>query len=227
MNVVLEKHTFFKRHQARDESVVNYVSVLRGLSNLCEFGNITESLIRDQLVRCTNNMRIQEKLLIKNPNLEEAIEIAKGVELTQQCMKEMNCSNRENVSVVHCDECREGVMKMHLSSHKEKKFGQEKIKLKCFRCGSFNHLANNMMCQARNVTCHKCRKKGHFARLCRESEVNMLMREDKVDLPHNKCILKVSSASKKAKTYPECELEVEVQKVKMFADSCSPYTLIN
>ena len=83
VNVVMERHKFFKRCQAQDESIVNYVAVLRGLTKFCEFGNLTDSLIRDQIVCCTNNVKIQEKLLIKNPSLTEAIEIAKGIELTQ------------------------------------------------------------------------------------------------------------------------------------------------
>ena len=119
----------------------NYVAVLRGLSRLCEFGNLKDSLIRDQIVRCTNNHRIQEKLLIRNPNLQEAMEIAKGIELTDLCMKEMRTSDRDLVSEVKSEGSGEEVMKTNLSTPSRIQGKQERNRLKCFRCGSSNHLA--------------------------------------------------------------------------------------
>ncbi|KAJ1163529.1 hypothetical protein NDU88_003987, partial [Pleurodeles waltl] len=70
VNVVLERHTFFSRTQSKDEKIASYIACLRGMANTCEFGNLEDSLIRDQLVRCTNNMKIQEKLLVHNPTLK-------------------------------------------------------------------------------------------------------------------------------------------------------------
>ena len=156
INVVLERHKFFKRVQAKGESVLNYVAVLRGLSKLCEFGNLTDSLIRDQMVRCTNNHRIQEKLLIRNPNLLEAVEIAKGIELTEMCMKEM--CNPDNAVVAELRSARTGedILKNSLSKTDKIKIPQEKIRLRCYRCASSNHLANSVECQAKSSICRIC-----------------------------------------------------------------------
>lgn len=41
-----------------------------------------------------------------------------------------------------------------------------KTGLKCFRCGSERHTTNSPNCFAKSVTCHKCGKKGHYARVC-------------------------------------------------------------
>ena len=87
VNVVLERHRFFSRVQGKCEKVNSYTAVLRGLSNTCEFGVLMDSLIRDQLVRCTNNSKIQENLLTKNPDLKQAIDIAMGIEHTAECIK--------------------------------------------------------------------------------------------------------------------------------------------
>lgn len=99
VNVGLERHTFFTRVQWKQESVQNSIAALWGLTQLCEFGEITDSLIRDQLVRYTNNSRIQEKLLAKNPSLREAIDIAKSVQHTAKCIKEMKPGNEEVATV--------------------------------------------------------------------------------------------------------------------------------
>lgn len=37
----------------------------------------------------------------------------------------------------------------------------------CYRCGQKNHYGNDQQCPARNKQCEKCRKFGHFARVCR------------------------------------------------------------
>ncbi|KAJ1150697.1 hypothetical protein NDU88_003487 [Pleurodeles waltl] len=89
LNVVLERHTFFARSQGKSENVGNFVAALRTLARTCDFGDITDSLIRDQLVRCANNKRVQEKLLMKKPDLKEAIAIVEGMESTSNWIKEM------------------------------------------------------------------------------------------------------------------------------------------
>lgn len=81
VNVVVERHTFRKRAQRPQESIVQYIASLRELAATCEFAN-TEDMIRDQLVEHVANPRIREKLLLKDKlTLTDAITIATQVEL--------------------------------------------------------------------------------------------------------------------------------------------------
>ncbi|KAJ1092197.1 hypothetical protein NDU88_005309 [Pleurodeles waltl] len=89
-NLVLQRHKFFSRVQQRDEDIASYVASLRGLGLSCEFDHLLDSLIRDQLVRCASDKRIREKLLMKDPNLEEAILIAKKMEHAAVWLQEMD-----------------------------------------------------------------------------------------------------------------------------------------
>ena len=53
VNVIAERYTFRQRKQASSESTAEYVAVLRGLTTNCQFGTLTDELIRDQVVECT------------------------------------------------------------------------------------------------------------------------------------------------------------------------------
>lgn len=87
MNVVVERHTFRKRAQRPQESIVQYIAALRELAATCEFVN-TDDMIRHQLVEHVANFRIREKLLFKdNMTLTEAITITTKVESVSEQAK--------------------------------------------------------------------------------------------------------------------------------------------
>ena len=225
VNVTLERHKFFTRIQGRQESVLSYVAVLRGLANLCEFGALNDSLIKDQVTRCTNSTKIQEKLLAKNPSLQEAIEIARSVEHTAQCIKELKPVTE---TVNEIKKSSDTYTSNKLKNKKEEKEGQtyDRDRLKCFRCGSTNHLANSNFCQARGSTCRKCGKKGHFSRVCRDGGVKWVGESPEVK-DNDTIVLEIEDEGSKGALYPKCNISIEGKIVSVFADSCSPYTLIN
>lgn len=162
LNVVLERHKFFNRAQRKDEKVASYVAVLLGMSATCEFGALTDSLIRDQLVRCTNDRKVQEELLTRNPDLAEAVSIAKGLEHTALCIKEMKASAGLTTQKGEAKDpgSEEVVCKV---AEKSKEGSHTKAdNCQCYRCGSPNHFANNWKCPARSVVCRKCNKRSLF-----------------------------------------------------------------
>lgn len=239
IHVVLERHRFFTRVQGRQESVTNYIAALRGLTQLCDFGELNDSLIRDQLVRCTNNSRIQEKLLSKSPTLKEAISIAQSIEHTAKCIQEMktpkdlvgsvlNTKSVHNVSN-NCE-----VLKVRPREANADKPVSETEGLRCYRCGSSNHLANNVRCTARSITCKKCNRKGHFARVCRDggnNQVKVVCSEEEMS-PNYVFQVKdsngdASPVSPKHLKYPKCTILLNKKPLVVFADSCSPFTLVN
>ena len=50
INVTWERHMFNTRIQQPGETIDQYVTNLRNKANTCEFGDLTESLIRDSVV---------------------------------------------------------------------------------------------------------------------------------------------------------------------------------
>ena len=50
VNVIAERHKFRQRAQRHDETMAQYVSALREMLALCDFGNVEEDMLRDQIV---------------------------------------------------------------------------------------------------------------------------------------------------------------------------------
>ncbi|MEE8327948.1 MAG: hypothetical protein V3R32_04040, partial [Nitrosomonadaceae bacterium] len=58
----MERFNFHQRAQIPGEPVLDFVTCLRELVIKCNYGNLTDDLVVDQLVEKTNNPRIREKL---------------------------------------------------------------------------------------------------------------------------------------------------------------------
>lgn len=41
---------------------------------------------------------------------------------------------------------------------------------KCYRCGSFKHIASSKLCPALSSKCHNCNRVGHFSRVCKSKK---------------------------------------------------------
>ncbi len=71
-NVTFERHRFLTCEQKTGETVDQYVTELRNRSKMCEFGGLTDSLIKDRLVCGIPNNSLRERLL-REENLEMAV----------------------------------------------------------------------------------------------------------------------------------------------------------
>jgi hypothetical protein len=87
---------FFSRNQENGESIDHYVTVLKTLSDTCEFGNLKESLIRDRLVFGILDNSVRERLL-RDPELtlQTAIELrVRSAELTNAQLKQIKADQK-------------------------------------------------------------------------------------------------------------------------------------
>ena len=85
----------FSRNQENGESIDHYVTVLKTLSDTCEFGNLKESLIRDRLVFGIQDNSVRERLL-RDPELtlQSAIERVRSAELTNAQLKQIKADQK-------------------------------------------------------------------------------------------------------------------------------------
>ncbi|KAJ1194181.1 hypothetical protein NDU88_003476 [Pleurodeles waltl] len=90
-NVIMERHTFYKRVQVSGEPVASFVGALRMLTVTCDYKACEDEIIRDQLVEKTNNKKVQETLLsTPKLTLEKAVKIATRIESTTMFIEQIN-----------------------------------------------------------------------------------------------------------------------------------------
>lgn len=101
VNVVAERNKFRQRAQRPGESIVQYVAALRELLVNCDFGTLTDDMIRDQIVEKTCTPRIRERLLLETDlTLQKAITIAGQLESAVAEAKAMERTDT-SVNMVH------------------------------------------------------------------------------------------------------------------------------
>ena len=147
--VIAERFKFHKRLQQTDEGVNQYVVELRRLAERCDFGQVLEETIRDQLVCGLANGAIQRRLLTEdNLTLLRAVQIAVGMETAAKDASEL----RPPPPVVN---------RMQAQAQPRRSGSR------CYRCGKGNHTPEE--CRFKDQTCHRCHIRGHIRAVCRSS----------------------------------------------------------
>ena len=84
---IVERCRFHSRYRRPAESIAVFVSEL---TEFCNFGNTLETMIRDRLVCCVNDVGIQKRLLLE-PGLRyaKAVELAQSLESAAQNVNEL------------------------------------------------------------------------------------------------------------------------------------------
>ncbi|UYV65891.1 hypothetical protein LAZ67_3005826 [Cordylochernes scorpioides] len=134
-------------------------------------------MIRDRLVVGVKNFQLSEKLQLESEQtLEKAIQIVRQSESVKNQQKEMrqDTENR-NVDALDKKEERNGAFSQKTRLKGTKRYNSNfpknhqgcssNEKRKCFRCGYYQG-HSKVQCPAKDAICNKCRKKGHFAKVC-------------------------------------------------------------
>ena len=179
-NVLYERFKFNTAVQQGD--LDEFVLRLRQLADTCEYGSLKDSLIRDRLVIGTSDQACRERLLRERPvpDLDKCIDLLRASEISRTHQQAIAGSS----SVEHIE--KHGGYKKRKPSGNQQKTSKPHSQSKnkpvqgsgCKWCGGNLHWKKE--CPAREETCHKCRKKGHFAKVCRGKTVMEISEEDQV-----------------------------------------------
>ena len=93
-------------------------------------------------------------------------------------------------------------------------------KRNCFFCGS-NFIHVRKTCPARNASCNKCRKKGHFAKVCRSK-----MSESTVAALYSPTLLTIPATFPQNLSHAATHVTVNGHPLKALIDSCSSDSFI-
>ena len=168
-NHTYERHQFNTRNQNEGESIDSYVTELRILSNSCEFGDLTDSLIKYRLVCGVLKDSVRSRLLQETElTLQKAIDICRAAKtLTQQMIVIQSTSSGatgSNENVV-----KKKIVKSNSVKNTDNKPAGSTIKLKSRKCG-YKHEPHK--CPAFGKLCHNCKRKNHFSTVCKNKKIH-------------------------------------------------------
>ena len=178
-NPIMAAVKFDRRRQLQGETFDSFVTDLRLLARGLEMTE-TNKLIRKAIACKLLDERVRQRCLEKSKNLtlETAISIGRMFEATTGGLQVMSGEDpRIEVSKVTW---KKDSSRQHKKARNFKKpKGNNEQAQKCDRCG-YNAHKPQEKCPAKNESCNKCRKIGHFSQACRsrKSIVNVLSETD-------------------------------------------------
>ena len=149
----MERQNFCRRTQQPGESFDDYLVSLRELVKTCNFCNdaCTQKSVRDQIIKgLLDGDTVEHLLQEKDLSLDRVISVCQ----VQEAAKKQRAAIQQGSS--HLNES--------VAALPQKKvFTPQAL---CPGCGAQPHPAGRTQCPAYHVSCHNCKKLGHFARVC-------------------------------------------------------------
>ena len=169
-NVVFERFKFNSAFQSPNETVDSYINNLRHLASTCEFGSLTDELIRGRLIIGVRDSGLTERLLRgQNLTLDKALKLCKASETASEHLKSMS-KRVEEVSLLNKLKPRgeKGAKSRKVRPPtKQTNFRASETSKKCKFCGLVKKHAKREDCAAYGKECHFCKKKNHFSSVCK------------------------------------------------------------
>ena len=207
-NVTWERHVFNTRNQQPSETIDQYVTDLKTKAKSCEFGVLTDSLIKDRIVCGITDDRTRSRLL-REPDLtlQKALDICRANEATATQMKLLTSGGGASAEA-------SGIADIDLHTVERSKAQTNK---QCGRCGSRHTWQQS--CPAIGAECRKCGRKNHFARACRSKpKIDTIKQEHSEDEDDDMVIDTLQKAAPKTKEW-QAPVKINDKKVLFKIDT--------
>ncbi|KAI5754517.1 hypothetical protein M8J77_009180 [Diaphorina citri] len=153
INVRYERFVFNSMKQEEEEDYQTYFMRLNDQIKLCEYKAMEEEIMIDKIICSIKNMKMKEKLWLReNLKLTDVVQMCKADEESKKQLE--NMSGKAN----------------DINKIKSTTLPASATSKKCPYCGGQWH-SSLLKCPAKNKTCFKCNKKGHFSHVCRGEAV--------------------------------------------------------
>ncbi|GBL84994.1 Retrovirus-related Pol polyprotein from transposon 17.6 [Araneus ventricosus] len=162
-NVVFERFKFFSCSQQEGQQVDNYLTELKTLASTCDFGDQEEGLIRDRVVLGIRDMSLQERLLRESDlTLKKAAEFLRASEASKHQIESVKSASKVHEIQKNRDKNSKGTASYTKNSASDTVFN-------CQKCGKEH---KKLKCPAYGKICSKCKRKNHFAAVCKTVKKN-------------------------------------------------------
>ena len=189
-NVVHKRYRFNTRVQQPGESFDAFYSKLRALAERCSFDYVAgrddkplpaDEMLRDRIVLGITDDAVRKKLISQGNSLTltNAVRMCRSHEVKNTVMKSVAKSEaidavrKASVKPKRGSDSPKPVVSRHI---RKGKHGEGN---KCNHCGRGSH--ERKECPAREAECRVCKKKGHFAALCRSTTLLEVSGETRLD----------------------------------------------
>ena len=166
------RHLFRQEQQAEGETVAQFATRLRALSIPCNFGDMADDCIRDQIIDKCMSKTLRTKLLAESKlTLKRLLEIAQAKEASERQAAQFRPADKV-YAVHHNRHGQQGHSGRHRSDKRSddgQSTSDSRKSLKCTRCGRSGHTGAECRC-SKNIKCYKCGTMGHFASVCRNEK---------------------------------------------------------
>ncbi|UYV83505.1 K02A2.6-like, partial [Cordylochernes scorpioides] len=175
-NIIYERARFNQRCQQEGEKVNEFITALHSLAEHCNFGMLHDELIRDRIV-----VGVRDRALSERMQLDTDLTLVKATLMAKQLesVKEQQSSLYQQDSIDQIKKMPNHIKETKRHEPKIRQFKSNQLggsSHGCTRCGnSNNHDWKN--CPAMNSYCSKCKKKGHYAKVCRSEAINEIKSE--------------------------------------------------
>ena len=177
-NVSFERSVFHNAKQKENESIEQYVTRLRRLAQYCEYNDIVEEQIRDQVVATCTSSTLRKRLLVEaRLTLQRVRELGRAEETSKLLAHKLESPEIKQESLQQIASrggntrgsfsSSRGRMFSHPSTFSTTSSSSHSI-LSCTRCGAKGHQGNECR-RSRGKKCLNCGKVGHFSVVCRSS----------------------------------------------------------
>lgn len=168
-NVIYERAMFNSRRQEPGEPVDSFITALYTLAEHCNYEGLRDQMIRDRIVVGINNSSLAEKLQLDSKlTLATAITQVRQAEVVKQQQPALRGVVKD--TRVGAVQSKQHTKPKHTpqKSKPDAKPNSRPESSKCSWCGkSPSH--SRQKCPAKDATCRKCKKTGHYEAVCRSA----------------------------------------------------------
>ena len=159
-SVIISRFKFNSCHRAAEQSVADYVSVLRKATEHCAFGDTLDDRLTEQFVCGIRDPRMQRRLLSEaSLDFSSAQKICLAIEASSRDAHLI--SGTAEVGTDVCEVRPHGSVAGRAAGSVA---GRPATPSRCWRCGGWSHPPD--VCRFASYKCRNCSKIGHLARMC-------------------------------------------------------------
>ena len=167
-NEIYERYKFNSRVQEEGESIDTFITALRRLAKTCNYGTLSDHLIRDRVVIGIRDSGLRKKLLErKDLTFNSCIDMCRASESTGKQIKDI--TQADNIHVLRSFKSSTTRSKPATTASTRRNYDRNALPtISCKFCGN-THVWKKEECPAWGKQCTKCGKRNHFAVKCSQT----------------------------------------------------------